>query len=40
MLGANLKEGNKYFDYCYNFNKLLKDQEGVSIENKLFNVYE
>ena len=41
MLGANLKEGQKYFDHCYNFNFILRDHSmGASIENKVYNIYE
>ena len=40
MLASNLDKGSKYFDHFYNFNKLLRDHEGVSIENNLFKIYE
>lgn len=41
MLGANLKEGEKYFDYCYNFNFLLRGgSDMISAQNNLFEVYE
>jgi len=41
MIGAGLKEGEKYFDYCYNFNSVLKDVNNyISINNKTFKTHE
>jgi len=41
MLGCNLKEDQKYFDCCYNFNSALSESNlKSSIQNKLYNIHE
>jgi hypothetical protein len=41
MLGSGLKEKYRYFDFCYNFNKILNNSmSAISIKNDHYNIYE